>query len=251
MKKEDFFEILGELDDDVVKGAKTPMKKKMHWKILGTIAACLCLIAVAAATTPAMYAPEENYGGGGDGGGGSIPATPNSEEIIIPTLFAPPEIIHAIKTDIADEDINSWTETDQSALDFDCVLPIYFTLNMAQSSNTILETLTFDNWYMIPALSHGECIGAFTIVRYHNKWTIHSYHHGLNLISTVNTVKDSATCFISVVQLSGEYGFLTVTDAGEKYTALPGFGASDSKSGQQLLDELKKNSHTGYNDADG
>ena len=29
MKKEDFFEVLGELDDDIVKGAKTTMKKKM------------------------------------------------------------------------------------------------------------------------------------------------------------------------------------------------------------------------------
>ncbi len=44
MRKEDFFEILGELDDDIVKGAKTTMKKKLNWKVWGTMAACLCLI---------------------------------------------------------------------------------------------------------------------------------------------------------------------------------------------------------------
>lgn len=43
MKKEDFFEVLGELDDDIVKGAKAPVKKKMNWKIWGA-AACLCLV---------------------------------------------------------------------------------------------------------------------------------------------------------------------------------------------------------------
>lgn len=44
MRKEDFFEVLGELDDDIVKGAKTPMKKKLNWKIWGTMAACLVLV---------------------------------------------------------------------------------------------------------------------------------------------------------------------------------------------------------------
>lgn len=43
MKKEAFFEILGELDDDIVKGAKTPMKK-VNWKVWGTMAACLALV---------------------------------------------------------------------------------------------------------------------------------------------------------------------------------------------------------------
>lgn len=44
MRKDDFFEILGELDDDIVKGAKTTMKKKLNWKVWGTMAVCLCLI---------------------------------------------------------------------------------------------------------------------------------------------------------------------------------------------------------------
>ena len=44
MRKEDFFEVLGELDDDIVKGAKTIMKKKVYWKVWGTMAACLAIV---------------------------------------------------------------------------------------------------------------------------------------------------------------------------------------------------------------
>jgi len=47
VRKEDFFEIVGELDDDIVKGAKTPMKKKMNWKAWGTMAACLAVLVAA------------------------------------------------------------------------------------------------------------------------------------------------------------------------------------------------------------
>lgn len=46
MRKEDFFEVLGELDDDIVKGAKTTMKKKINWKFWGPMAACFAVIAV-------------------------------------------------------------------------------------------------------------------------------------------------------------------------------------------------------------
>lgn len=46
MRKEDFFEVLGELDDDIVKGAKIPMKKRWNWKVCGTIAACFAIVAV-------------------------------------------------------------------------------------------------------------------------------------------------------------------------------------------------------------
>lgn len=51
MRKDDFFEVLGEIDDDILKGAKTnmEMKKKMNWKVWGgAAAACLCLAAGAA-----------------------------------------------------------------------------------------------------------------------------------------------------------------------------------------------------------
>ncbi|WP_298020113.1 hypothetical protein [uncultured Dysosmobacter sp.] len=43
MKKEDFFEALCELDDDLLRGAETPVRKKMNWRIWGTIAACFAV----------------------------------------------------------------------------------------------------------------------------------------------------------------------------------------------------------------
>lgn len=55
MRKEDFFEVLGNLDDDIVKGAESPMKektnsktKKSGWLKWGAVAACLCLVVVGA-----------------------------------------------------------------------------------------------------------------------------------------------------------------------------------------------------------
>ena len=65
MKKEDFFEVLGELDDDIVKGAKTIMKKKMNWRTWGAMAACLCLVEVAAALLASSDIPLAITGGGG------------------------------------------------------------------------------------------------------------------------------------------------------------------------------------------
>lgn len=46
MRKEDFFEVLGELDDDIVKGAETPVKRKISRKAWGAMAACIAVIAV-------------------------------------------------------------------------------------------------------------------------------------------------------------------------------------------------------------
>ena len=46
MKKEDFFEVLGELDDDIVKGVKSTMKKNVNWKAWGAMAACLAIVVV-------------------------------------------------------------------------------------------------------------------------------------------------------------------------------------------------------------
>ena len=45
MRKEDFFEVLGELDSDIVKEAKTLIKRKTNWKIWGVMAACLAVVA--------------------------------------------------------------------------------------------------------------------------------------------------------------------------------------------------------------
>ena len=58
MKEEDFFEVLGELDDDIVKGAKTTPKKKFNWKVWGTMAACMALIVSLAGAAFAAEAKE-------------------------------------------------------------------------------------------------------------------------------------------------------------------------------------------------
>ena len=203
MKKEDFFEVLGELDDDIVKGAKMIMKKKANWKIWGAMAACLCLIAVT--LIPFMTKPSE---GEDEGGGGFLITTPGHGGGIMPILFANQEVIDEIANEIADEDINSWTEVDGATLKLDYTLPIYFTLNMAQDSNTILETLVFDDHYMIPAVSNGTCIGVFTITKFENKWTIGSYIKGMDIIQLIKGEKDNIACLVNVPQLNGEYGLL-------------------------------------------
>ncbi len=47
MRKEDLFEIIGELDDNLVKAAQTPVMKRINWKALGTMAACFTLMCIA------------------------------------------------------------------------------------------------------------------------------------------------------------------------------------------------------------
>ncbi len=71
MRKEDFFEVLGELDDDIVKGAKTTMKKKMNWKVCSAIAACLCLVVGATTILWQNNSPAggPSIPGSGDSGG--------------------------------------------------------------------------------------------------------------------------------------------------------------------------------------
>lgn len=44
MRKEEFFDILGSLESDIVEEAEKPVKKKINWKICGATAACLVLI---------------------------------------------------------------------------------------------------------------------------------------------------------------------------------------------------------------
>lgn len=52
MRKEDFFEILGELDDKIVEEAREPVKRKINWRILGTAAACFTLVCIAIGRSP-------------------------------------------------------------------------------------------------------------------------------------------------------------------------------------------------------
>lgn len=92
MRKEDFFEILGELDDDIVRAAETTIKKKMNWKVWGAMAACLCLLAGASAVlwrnnTPAGGSLTPGFGDAGDSTEGSMysvavyPASESEENV--------------------------------------------------------------------------------------------------------------------------------------------------------------------------
>lgn len=69
MRKEDFFEIFGELDDDIVKKAETPVNKKINWKVWGALAACLCLVAGMAAAAELFTRSSLPIGGGGSPAG--------------------------------------------------------------------------------------------------------------------------------------------------------------------------------------
>ena len=98
MKKEDFFEVLGELDDNIVKGAEIPVKENMVKRPVrvkwGAAAACLCLVVAGAAVLLRQNfsaAPEGNLppgtrvdGGSGEGMMYSVavyPADENEENV--------------------------------------------------------------------------------------------------------------------------------------------------------------------------
>lgn len=48
MTREDFFEVLGDLEDDLVLGAGEGKRRRLSWRVIVPAAACLCAVAVAA-----------------------------------------------------------------------------------------------------------------------------------------------------------------------------------------------------------
>lgn len=237
MKNEKLLDMIGGIDDNLVHNAVHDnfKKKKPVWVKWGAMAACLCLIVVAIITIPSMLPPQESDGGGAgtmvDGDQNTLQDTP--------TLFAKQSVIDAIEQDITEQDIESWTETTSAVFDHEYVIPIYSTTNATKDSLTILETLAFDNQYVIPVMSNGKCIGTATVAQQENKWVIAIYEHGFDLKAEVDKNKDTATCFVDVVQLN-ERGFLTSTDT-EKFVGITGFGISDNMSGQELLNRILNN----------
>ena len=156
-----------------------------------------------------------------------------------PPLFAKPSVVNAIKQDVTDQDVENWAETANAMLDLEYVIPIYSTANVTKDSLTILETLAFDNQYMIPVMSNGKYIGTVTVAQQENKWVIAIYEHGFDLKAEVDKNKNAATCFVDVVQLN-ERGFLISTDT-EEFVAISGLGISDNMSGQELLNRILDN----------
>lgn len=105
MKKEDFFEVLGKLDDDIVKGTKATVKKKMNRKAWGAMAACLCLVVGATVllrenTTSGGISSAITGGGGMDKGNDGMtygysvavyPATEHEENVDSAEVVTPTE----------------------------------------------------------------------------------------------------------------------------------------------------------------
>lgn len=72
MRKEEFFEVLGDLDQGLVGGAATMRRQRIGWKALGVAAACLCLT-VGIITAVQLIDSERPQVGGGVTLGGAWP----------------------------------------------------------------------------------------------------------------------------------------------------------------------------------
>lgn len=244
MNKKKFAEAMNMVDDRYYEEAENYQHKRRVpiWGRRGALAACLFLMFVVAATAlPSILKPEESEGGGANvdgspnegGGDTNIRESQNALETA-PTMFAHQNVIDAIKQDIADQDIESWAEAENAVLDFKCVIPVYTTANAAKDSHTILETLAFDNQYMIPVISNEKCIGTVTVEQYENKWIVSTMYRNFDLKTEVEKNKDIAVCFIEVIQLQG-FGFLISDDTNEEFITISSFGIFENMSGEKLL----------------
>lgn len=118
MRKEEFFEVLGELDDDIVKGVKISMKentnrkvRKSGWVKWGAVAACLCLVIGGAF----LYQNQHNEPVLGPGGGEPGGVFPDGVDPIIASLAVFPASENI--TDVENATIESITETDAYGMD--------------------------------------------------------------------------------------------------------------------------------------
>lgn len=233
-------EAISEVDDKYYEEAANYESKKKNRSLvkLGAIAACIFLV-IAATAIPSVFRLDV-----GDGGGAAIVSDSDySISEITPALFAQQEIIEEIKNDLRSQDLQSWTQMPNSTLSLEYVIPLYSTANMGERTSKILETLMFDNQYMIPALSNEECIGACTVIKHEGKWVIAIYERGLDIEAAVEKNKNSVDCLIKALQLNGEYGFLAVAGTEEKYTPVSG----DIMSGEELLEKLKEEAQANHN----
>ena len=120
MKKEEFFEVLGELDGEIVKGAEIAMKEKTNgrarnvgWIKWGAVAACLCLvIAGVVMWNSGLFGDAPEGGGGGAGGGAGTPggAWPEGVDPIMASVAVIPAEESLL--DVADATCVSISEVD-------------------------------------------------------------------------------------------------------------------------------------------
>ena len=119
MRKEDFFEVLGDLDDGIVKGAKTSMKRNADskarmpgWIKWGVAAACLCFVIAGAAIWNGGLFGDAPEGGGGAVGGDGTPggAWPEGVDPIVASVAVIPagesllDVADATSVPIGEED---------------------------------------------------------------------------------------------------------------------------------------------------
>lgn len=120
MRKEDFFEVIGDLDDGIVEGAKTSMKKNADskarrmpgWIKWGAAAACLCLVIAGVAVWNGGLSGDAPEGGGGPGGGAGTPggAWPEGVDPVVASVAVIPagesllDVADATSVPIGEED---------------------------------------------------------------------------------------------------------------------------------------------------
>ena len=150
------------------------------------------------------------------------------------------KIINEIQSDIASEEIDSWTELANSSMDFKYVVPVYSTLGVNEDSSSLRDTLVFTGEYNIPAIADNECVGTFNIVKHKGKWTVNSYTVGLDLKTAVEQRLNSSWMFIEIPQLGGDFGFLMFEGNSENYQSISGGqSALSNENTDNVLHQIK------------
>lgn len=150
------------------------------------------------------------------------------------------KIINEIQSDIASEEIDSWTELANSSMDFKYVVPVYSTLGVNEDSSSLRDTLVFTGEYNIPAIADNECVGTFNVVKHKGKWTVNSYTVGLDLKTAVEQRLNSSWMFIEIPQLGGDFGFLMFEGNSENYQSISGGqSALSNENTDNVLHQIK------------
>lgn len=231
-------------------------ERKKHMKKLVSIGSCFCLILLVGVgiwhtqnSTLMNALPQMGI----DNEGGGIPSnltTPNSNSEQAVLLFAQQDIIAELQKDISERDLQMWAEDSALSINFEYVLPVYAPDHVAADSTNLSDALVFINQYKAPAISNGACIGTFTLVQHEGKWTISMLEVGFDLEAAIMQYKDNATCFLSIAQLGTEYGFLTVSNAGETYASIT-HNCQEARTGADLLTLLKSKVYSNSIDDEG
>lgn len=150
------------------------------------------------------------------------------------------KIINEIQSDIASEEIDSWTELANSSMDFKYVVPVYSTLGVNEDSSSLRDTLVFTGEYNIPVIADNECVGTFNVVKHKGKWTVNSYTVDLDLKTAVEQRLNSSWMFIEIPQLGDDFGFVMFEGNSENYQSISsGQSTLSSENTDDILQQIK------------